>query len=341
MQRATSWKVSAVWALAAAGTVLGLADIAAAQSAPRRVQPRVWVSGDDDRPQVRVQVQTDDDDQDGPKAERRIVIRKRSTGDAKADGGCCGDGCCCCGKGGDDGDREGEEGGHAKHERHEIHIQGMGGAEGFGHAFGLGGGGKAIVVGPDGEHQNIVKQFHLGGGQGGRTVVLGGPDGKVNARVSGTVVIVGEDGKVQRFNFGQGGDDEGHAKVKKEKNKVERRIFLAPHGDGPDGDGPQMMMRPFGGFGGGFGGGAGGTTVGGPVRGEIVIVGPDGKEQTFSFGDQPGLQVHRLELPRQRLELPKLPMEFRDGSGRQLHLKMHRGGGQGDESPRSEGGWVM
>jgi hypothetical protein len=173
---------------------------------------------------------------------------------------------------------------------------------------------RATVIGPDGRRH----EPNLGGGFGGEPGHAGAV-GRVETQVRGSIVIVGPDGQARTFHFGDGGAPRGG----EDRGEGRREIRL-------------RRLAP--------GGGHGSVGGPGPIMGEVVIVGPDGREQTFNFGgDRPDLQVHRFENADRFFKIP-------DGAGPGVHLwKVPGGDGRGggtlwrQERPtvRHEGGWVM
>lgn len=275
MLRSKSWaKVSVVWVVAAAGTVLGTSAIASAQSAraERRVEVRVERHGEHEGAR-RVRVR--------PMEERhveRIIVR----GDGE--GGCdCG--CPCCGGKEENepsrfgegagprartffgeirGDRKAEVAGPIRGRvvegkkgevRARVVRPAPGSPEVRVQTFG-----KGVVIGPDGKRQ----EFRFGDGESGvfrlapdgegrHEIRLrrGGPEGGGGAPkaephrpqgrghggvpgVRGHVVIMGPDGESQVFDFG---DDEAVSKV-----RVLRHRDLQEFRDG-DGPVPHLFWR--------------------------------------------------------------------------------------------------
>lgn len=366
MRHASSWSgISALSMIVGAGTALGLASISAAQSV--QIQKRVRTT--DDGPRVEVRVQTDDD---APaNGERRVEVRKRVRADRAGDAGegcCCGDGCSCCS--GAKGHADHGDDGEGHNVIRQFRIQRGGGQNGqpkiiVGHGDDGDNDGPAVVRqfrvergGDEGGHPHVF----VGGGHGGAMgfgpaagnfgpaaggfgVASGGFGGAVarvhpDVKISGKIIIVGPDGKSQTFNLD--GEPEGGAKHAAPHVKVFRSD---DDDDTGAGGGPRIRLNHL--------------SPGGPVQGQIIIVGPDGKERSFEFGDRPELQVRRLELPKQQqlelmprqlrlnlqpLEIQRQHLKVLDGDGHELHLQLH-GGGPGDDGDnhpqRAGGGWVM
>ena len=186
-----------------------------------------------------------------------------------------------------------------------------------------------IVVGPDGEKQsftlggkggaNLFKGLTLGDGEG-QTIVLS-PDGKKRtftlqgkgkATASGKAIIIGPDGQKREFDFGGDSGDGPHMFQLEGPGQDHFFRLHTPEGEEPK---PKLRRLHEG----------HNESAAGTVRGHIVIVGPDGKEQVFDFGGGDGMSVRRKIAPLR-------PMELRDGPGSGTHLFRW----QEDEGPAKE-----
>jgi hypothetical protein len=265
-----------------------------------------------------------------------VIVR---SGDGDDDGCCCGGDCPCCGEA----QKQGAKAGKSE-SRRSITL--WGGGEGPNTLSG----GKTMVLGPEGAHTFTLggqgakagkapkaKVFRIEGGEDdhgpapkARTKVfrIEGDDdddaaapkakAKVKAKAFGHGIVIGPDGQKREFEFGHGDGEQPHVFQFGGGDGDEAHVFRVEPGEGPHalmGEGGQVFkfQAPEGGqhkiqlrkFHEGQGAGPGGS-----VRGHIVIVGPDGKEQVFNFGGgDDELKVKRLA-----------PMELRDGDGPGMHL---------------------
>ena len=277
-----------------AGTVLGLASHAAAQS---RVERRHVENAQRDGEQRVEVIVNDDDDQPRERAkkiQRRIEIR----GDGEGMGG---DGRCpvCGGPMGGEGKRkierrielrgvpEGMHGGvHAFRVDGdgEPHAFAFGGGEGGAHVFG-----KAIVVGPDGEKREFNFGDTEGGGGRPRVFTFGGNEGG--------------GGRPHVFRFDDDAEG-GHA------------FRLGEHEGG--GGKPHLFRFNGGGEGGHvfkFDGDA-------DVTGKVIIIGPDGRSREFNLDGQGGKggKAGKGERPFIiKKRMPQIEIESNDGPDVQAH----------------------
>lgn len=289
--------------LAAAGAVVGMSGVAAAQGAAGGVsRPRVIVkelrgpefqAEREAKREVRVYVEGQEAGERGAQVKRRaevqargkaaqeraVVVQKRLQDD---------DVCEHCGRGGPrDGRSDG--GGESKRTIERVIRLGEGG----------GAQGQAIVIGPDGER----REFNFGG------------EGQWRA-------IQGEGAKKQRIELralgggGQGGWTEFGAPQKMEMDEVHKHLRMHLDGLGDKIDGQvrkeiELKMR------GAHGQGPRSVTLfgeeGGPGHeGHVVIIGPDGERREWRTGGTGKMRVGG--------EGGVQIFEFRDGDGADGHL---------------------